>query len=74
MTFGEQLRKARQGLKMKQDALAWHLGVSRSSVQNYENNRDLPNLTTLIKLTCKLQTRFELGEKGQTIVVSVKGK
>ncbi len=51
MSLGEQIRKRRSELDMTQEQLADKLFVSRSTVSNWEINRNYPDIKLLISLS-----------------------
>jgi transcriptional regulator with XRE-family HTH domain len=56
--IGAQIRRARQLLNMRQQDLADKLGVSRSAVDGWENNRSYPQ-RNLARLEQLLGVRFD---------------
>ncbi len=66
--LGEQIRDLRLARNISQVALANHLGVTKQSVSNWENNNILPSLDMLKKIalyfSCSTDYLLELdGEK-----------
>lgn len=57
-TLGENLRAARENCDMKQEYAAAKLNVSRQSLSNWENNRTIPTIDIIIKMTELYQTDF----------------
>lgn len=51
MEFSEQIKMIRGRSKLTQEELAKKLNVSRQAVSNWENNRNLPDLEMLIKIS-----------------------
>lgn len=51
MTFGKNLQTARKEKGLSQDALANQLYVTRQSVSQWENNKTMPSVDLLIKLS-----------------------
>ncbi len=51
MEFSEQIKMIRRRSKLTQEELAKKLNVSRQAVSNWENNRNLPDLEMLIKIS-----------------------
>lgn len=51
MDFGEQFRKIRTDKKLTQEQIASELNVSRQAVSNWENNRNLPDLEMIVKIS-----------------------
>lgn len=49
-TFGERIKGLRRGRKKNQKELASYLGLSQTTIANYENNSRFPNDATLINL------------------------
>lgn len=48
--FGEKLKMLREQNDFTQDEVAQKLNVTRQSVSNWENNKNYPDLTTLVTL------------------------
>lgn len=51
MTFGERLKILRKEFDISQDDLGKKIGVARTSVANYETNRNYPTSEVLEKLS-----------------------
>lgn len=51
MTFGERLKLLRKELNISQEDLGNKIGVARTSVANYETNRNFPTSEVLEKLS-----------------------
>jgi transcriptional regulator with XRE-family HTH domain len=51
MTFGQQLKALRQNKGLSQDTLAGMLFVTRQSVSQWENDRAMPSVDLLVKLS-----------------------
>ena len=51
MEFSEQMKMIGRRSKLTQEELAKKLNVSRQAVSNWENNRNLPDLEMLIKIS-----------------------
>lgn len=49
--FGEKLKRLREENAFTQDDVARKLNVTRQSVSNWENNKNLPDLTLLVTLS-----------------------
>ncbi len=60
LTFGEQLRKARQDSGLTQDELADQLGVSRQMVGRYETQDGEPSIGVLARAGATLGIPFEI--------------
>ncbi len=65
MKFGRMVRNAREKQKISQEKLASNLGLSRISINNYEQGRQAPNLHTAVKIAYYL--KIELDELVQAI-------
>lgn len=50
MTVGDNIRKFRKQKKMTQKELGNKLGISQSAINQFENNKTAPKLTTIIKI------------------------
>ena len=51
MTFGQQLKELRKNKGLSQDALAAKLFVTRQSVSQWENDKSMPSVDLLVKLS-----------------------
>lgn len=54
MSFGMNLKKIRQGNNLTQEELAKKINTSRSNIANYENNKNMPSVDVLEKLSREL--------------------
>jgi transcriptional regulator with XRE-family HTH domain len=51
MSFGNNLKKIRQENEMTQEELAKKINTSRSNIANYENDKNMPSIEILNKLS-----------------------
>ena len=51
MSFGNNLKKIRQDCNLTQEELAKKIDTSRSNIANYENNKIMPSIDVLSKLS-----------------------
>lgn len=51
MSFGNNLKKIRQDCNLTQEELAKKIDTSRSNIANYENNKNMPSIDVLSKLS-----------------------
>ncbi len=51
MSFGNNLKKIRQEHDMTQEELAKKINTSRSNIANYENDKNMPSIEVLNKLS-----------------------
>lgn len=51
MSFGDILKKIRQDNSLTQEELAKKIDTSRSNIANYENNKNMPSVEILDKLS-----------------------
>lgn len=51
MEFKENIKKLRKEYGLSQEELSKRLGIARSSVANYENGQNFPNMDILVKLS-----------------------
>lgn len=51
MNFGEQIKKIRKDRNLTQQGIAEKLGISRQAVSNWENDKNLPDIEMLIKMS-----------------------
>lgn len=59
LSVGENIAKYRKKQKLTQDDLAKLICVSSKSISSYENNRNLPNIETLILLSQSLNVSID---------------
>lgn len=59
MDFGNKLKKLRKEKNFSQEDLAKKIGVTRSSVANYETNRNYPNNEVLQKISVELDVSLD---------------
>lgn len=64
MEIGNQIKKYRTKLGMTQEELAEEIYVSRQSVSNWENNKNYPDLNSLIRLSEIFQVSLDHLIKG----------
>lgn len=64
MSFGNNLKKIRQDNNLTQEELAKKINTSRSNIANYENDKNMPSVDVLEKLSKALNcsTDFLLGK------------
>lgn len=55
-TIGERIKKLREDKALTQQQLANIMGISKSSLAMYETNKREPNLKTIKKFCCVLET------------------
>ena len=51
MKFGERLKQARIRADLTQEQVIRQIGVTRQSLSNWENDRTLPDLASVVKLS-----------------------
>ena len=51
MSFGNNLKKIRQENNLTQEELAKKINTSRSNIANYENDKNMPSIDILNKLS-----------------------
>ena len=59
MSFGDNLKKIRQDCNLTQEELAKKIDTSRSNIANYENNKNMPSIDVLSKLSKVLDFSIE---------------
>lgn len=64
MEIGNQIRKYRTGLKLSQDDLAEKVYVTRQTISNWENNRNYPDIRSLVLLSNVFGTSLDILVKG----------
>ena len=70
MQFGEQIRGLRKRRGLSQERFAQELHVTRQAVSNWENNKNLPDLETLIAMSGTFDVSLDeliLGEDMRTM-------
>lgn len=64
MEIGRQIRKHRQELKMSQEELADQVFVTRQTVSNWENDKNYPDINSLILLSSLFGISLDILVKG----------
>lgn len=64
MELGKQIQKHRKALNMSQEELAEKIHVTRHTVSNWERNKNLPDLNSLILLSDIFNTSLDNLVKG----------
>lgn len=64
MEIGNQIRKYRTDLKLSQDDLAEKIYVTRQTISNWENNRNYPDIRSLILLSDVFGISLDILVKG----------
>lgn len=59
MNFGEQIKKLRKDRNMTQQDMAEKLGISRQAVSNWENDKNLPDIEMLIRMSQVFQLTLD---------------
>ena len=56
INIGKGIRHARESIGITQEQMAEVLGVTKETISNYENNRTVPDIITLCKMSyvCEL--------------------
>lgn len=57
--FGQKIKKARELRGVSQEGLAKELDLSRISINNYEQGKQVPNLDTAIKIALYLKIELD---------------
>jgi repressor LexA len=72
MSFGNNLKKIRQEHDMTQEELAKRINTSRSNIANYENDKNMPSIEILNKLSeiLNCSTDYLLGKSDTRINIS----
>jgi len=71
--IGNQLREIRKERKMTQKQLAGMLNLAKSTISQYENNINEPDLKTLMRLAdlFEVSTDYLLGRSSERVIHSV---
>lgn len=64
MEIGRQIRKYRQELKMSQEQLAEQIFVTRQTVSNWENDKNYPDINSLLLLSSLFGISLDILVKG----------
>ncbi len=64
MEIGKQIRKYRQDLKLSQDELAERIFVTRQSISNWENDKNYPDIKSLLLLSSLFDISLDTLVKG----------
>lgn len=64
MEIGKQIRKYRQELKLSQDELAERIFVTRQSISNWENDKNYPDIKSLLLLSSLFDISLDILVKG----------
>ena len=64
MEIGRQIRKYRQELKMSQEELAEKVFVTRQTVSNWENDKNYPDINSLLLLSSLFGISLDILVKG----------
>ena len=64
MEIGNQIRKYRAELKLSQDDLAEKIYVTRQTISNWENNRNYPDIRSLVLLSNVFGVSLDILVKG----------
>ena len=68
MYIGDQIKQKRKELNMTQEDLAKQLNVSRSTISNWEINRNYPDINSIVSLSTILEIPLDYsGPLVQTI-------
>ena len=59
MGLGDELFKLRSRMGMSQEDLANKMNVSRQSISDWQNDKRIPNLENLVKLSKELSVSLE---------------
>lgn len=72
MSFGNILKKLRQDNKLTQDELAKKIETSRSNIANYENDKNMPSVDILEKISelFNVSTDYLLGKTDKNNTIS----
>lgn len=67
MSFGDNLKRIRQELDITQEELAKRINTSRSNIANYENDKNMPSIEVLNKLSeiLNCSTDYLLGNSNE---------
>lgn len=69
MSIGEKLKTCRKEANLTQEHVAEHINVSRQTISNWENNKTLPDIYSLISLSDLYEISLDHLIKGDTIMI-----
>lgn len=69
MDFGTRLKEARTNIGLRQEDVSEAIGVSRQTVSNWENNRSLPDLRSIVEISDVYQISLDDLLKGDQKVM-----
>ncbi|MEG0327038.1 MAG: helix-turn-helix domain-containing protein [Erysipelothrix sp.] len=69
MDFGTRLKEARSNIGLRQEDISEAIGVSRQTVSNWENNRSLPDLRSIVEISDVYQISLDDLLKGDRKVM-----
>ena len=64
MKIGKQIKKYRTEMELSQDELAEKIFVSRQTISNWENNKNYPDVKSLLLLSCLFNVSLDMLVKG----------
>ncbi|MGL4911535.1 MAG: helix-turn-helix domain-containing protein [Romboutsia sp.] len=64
MEIGKQIKKYRTDIKLSQEALAERIFVSRQTISNWENNKNYPDMKSLLLLSSLFNVSLDILVKG----------
>ncbi|MGL5479995.1 MAG: helix-turn-helix domain-containing protein, partial [Clostridium sp.] len=64
MEIGKQIKKHRTEMKLSQDGLAEKIFVSRQTISNWENNKNYPDIKSLLLLSSLFNVSLDVLVKG----------
>ena len=64
MEIGKQIKKYRTEMGLSQDRLAEKIFVSRQTISNWENNKNYPDVKSLLLLSCLFNVSLDMLVKG----------
>ena len=69
MEFGSKLKRAREAHSLNQEDIAEQIGVSRQTISNWENNRSLPDLRSIVMISDIYQISLDELLKGDGVLM-----
>lgn len=64
MEIGKQIKKYRTDIKLSQEALAERIFVSRQTISNWENDKNYPDMKSLLLLSSLFNVSLDILVKG----------
>ena len=71
MEIGKQIKKYRKEMELSQDELAEKIFVSRQTISNWENNKNYPDIKSLLTILLPIPLMKFMGRTGIIIFIAI---